>query len=139
MIDKLRNRRQRLISTLWVASVALTALSVIVLAVELVHKSNYLNSAGDTIQTDEQIEAPRKKNAALPRPGRRMNAALRAVHLPQEWTNSLPADKPVQTASYETAGHAGHEGAWLGGTITDSDSDRTNSGALHDDHQSRTR
>ncbi len=63
-----------------------------------------------------------------------MNSLPRA-----EIANSLPADNWVQTVAYETAGPAEHEGVWLGGTITDSDSDRTNSGALHDDHQSRTR
>ncbi len=66
MIEKLRGKRQRLIKILWAASVALTALSVIALAVEFVHKTNFLHSAGDTIQTDDQSEAPRKKSRGSP-------------------------------------------------------------------------
>src|ERR1700730_15795628 len=52
MIEGLRDRRRRLFKRLWTASVVLTALSVVALAVEVIHKTDVFSSLGDTVQTD---------------------------------------------------------------------------------------
>ncbi len=133
MIEKLRDRRRRLFKRLWAASVGLTALSVVALAVELVHQMEYPNSMDETVPTSEQPVARRKvpPDITASKSSRPKSAA------PREWPNSLPVQSPVQSAIYETAGQAKGAGARLGGSILDDESDRSQSGELHDDPQSR--
>src|SRR5262249_50686986 len=53
MIEGLRDRRRRMFSRLWNASIVLTALSVVALAIELIQRTDVLRSFGDTVQSDE--------------------------------------------------------------------------------------
>jgi len=138
MIAGLRDRRRKLFGRLWAASILLTALSVVALAVELVQRMDFLNSIGDTVQIDEQktAEIPRGTPPTAPaeKPGRKSGA-------PREWSNQLPAEGPnsgkVQSAAYESSRAGSEKGAWLSGTISDNETDSPRSGDLHDDHQPR--
>lgn len=138
MIEKLRDKRRRLFRALWAASVGLTALSVIALAVEFVHRMDFLNSIGDTIQTDEPSESPRTGRGRAPRKSPRPLPREQAA-APRDRADSLRRGNRVEPVVYETSGRADQGGVWLPGTITDSDSDITTTGGLHDDHQSRSR
>jgi hypothetical protein len=134
MIEGLRDKRRRLFKRLWTASVVLTALSVVALAVELVHRADFLSTLGDTVETNghSTIDSSRRARRSADR-----SATPRKLAAPRQWTNELPAEPSVQSAVFETTGRAGQEGAWLEGKIadTDIDTDRSRSGALHDDPQ----
>jgi hypothetical protein len=138
MIEGLRDKRRRLFRRLWTASVVLTALSVVALAVELIHKADFFNSLGDTVESNGHAAIDSSRRA-------RSSAARRAPPTkptaPRQWANELPAEPSVQSAVYETTGRAGQEGAWLEGKIadTDTETDRSRPGALHDDPQSGPR
>jgi len=134
MIEGLRNRRQRLFRHLWYASVTLTALSVVALAVEVVHRMDFLNSIGDTVETSDPHESAVPSAARDTADGKAPRAKPGA---PRAWSNALPADSSVESAVYEKVDGTLHQGAWLQGTIADQDSDRPHLGTLHDDHQSR--
>ena len=56
MIATLRHRRQRFFRGLWSASVLLTALSVVALAVELLQRMDVLNPLGDPVRRREPEE-----------------------------------------------------------------------------------
>lgn len=134
MIEGLRGKRRRVLKRLWAASVALTALSVVALAVEVLGRMDLLSAFGDpVIQTADQAasESPRPKSRPAT-PGKSLPNA------PREWANKLPGDGPVRSAVYETDAAAARQGAWLPGTITDNDSDNPHRGVQHDDHQPRS-
>jgi hypothetical protein len=135
MIEALRSRRRRLFRHLWYASVTLTALSVVALAVELLHKMDFLNSIGDTVETNVPHESAAPGAARDTAGGKAPRAKSGA---PRAWSNALPADSPVESAVYDKIDHADREGAWLQGTIADQDPDRPDLGTRHDDHQSRS-
>jgi hypothetical protein len=135
MIEDLRNRRRRLFKRLWVASIVLTALSVVALAVELVQRTEVLKSFGDSAQTEDHA-APKplqKVHEATP-----LKTTPAKSGAPREWSNQLPEDGTVESAIYETSQKNRDNGAWLGGTITDNESESPRRGDLHDDHQSGT-
>jgi hypothetical protein len=138
LIAGARDQRRKFFGRLWAASILLTALSVVALAVELVQRMDFLNSMGDTMQIDEQktTASPRGKPRGAPvaEPGPKSGA-------PREWSNQLPAEGPnpgtVQSAGYEAARTGREKAAWLSGTISDNEHDSPRSGDHHDDHQSR--
>jgi hypothetical protein len=138
MIEGLRDKRRRLFKRLWTASVVLTALSVVALAVELIHKTDVFSSLGDTVQTDGHSAIDSSRRA---RSGAVRHAPLKKTAAPRQWSNELSAEPSVQSAVYETTGRAGQEGAWLEGKIadTETETDRSRPGALHDDPQSGPR
>jgi hypothetical protein len=137
MIEGLRDKRRRLFKRLWTSSVVLTALSVVALAVELIHKADF-SSLGDTVETNGRaaIDSSRHARSSATRP-----APLTKPAAPQQWSNELPAEPSVQSAVYETTGRVGQEGAWLEGKIadTETETDRSRPGAPHDDPQSGPR
>jgi hypothetical protein len=138
MIEGLRDKRRRLFKRLWTASVVLTALSVVALAVELIHNADLFSSLGDTVETNGHSAIDSSHRT---RTGTARNALLKKPPAPRQWSYELPADAPVQSAAYETTGRAGQEGAWLAGKITDTDTetDRSRPGAPDDDSQSSPR
>jgi len=138
MIEELREKRRRLFKRLWAGSIALTALSVVALAVELIHRAEFLNPLSDTVQTDDQ---PATSPSRRTHGGVARRPALKKTPVPRQWSNALPTETPVQSAVYETTGRAGQEGAWLDGKIaeTDTETDRSRPGAPHDDSQSGPR
>jgi hypothetical protein len=138
MIEGLRDKRRRLFKRLWAASVVLTALSVVALAVEVIHKADVFNSLGDTVETNGRSASDTPRRTRI---GAARNAHLKKPAEPRQWSNELPAEPSVQSAVYETTGRAGQEGAWLEGKIadTETETDRSRPGALHDDPQSGPR
>jgi hypothetical protein len=110
MIDHLRHRRQRLFRRLWAASVLLTALSVVALAVELVQRMDVLNPIGDAVLTEDQNSSAPARSRRETTPARKPAAKSGA---PREWSNQLPEDNSVQSAIYETAGPNDRAAAWL--------------------------
>jgi hypothetical protein len=138
LIAGARDRRRKLFGRLWAASILLTALSVMALAVELVQRMDFLNSMGDTVQIDDQkvSESARGKSPRAPvaEPGPKSEA-------PREWSNQLPVEgpdsRPVQSAAYESARTGRDKAAWLSGAINDQETDSPRSGELDDNHQSR--
>lgn len=133
MIDGLRNRRQRLFRGLWSASILLTALSIVALAVELLQRMDIFNSVGDAAYTEnpQSNEPARRRRETSP-----AKKLAEKAGAPREWSNQLPDDS-VRSAVYETTEARDRSGAWLPGTITDNDSDKPRRGNPHDDHQSR--
>jgi hypothetical protein len=136
LIEDFRNRRRQLFQRLWAASIVLTALSVVALAVELVQRTNLLKSLGDSAQ-NEELSAPRpleKVHEATP-----LKTTPAKSGAPREWSNQLPAEEGmVESAIYETSQQYRDNGVWLKGTITDNETEGPGGGDLHDDHQSRT-
>lgn len=123
MIDRMRDRRRRLFDRLWIASVVLTALSLVALIVEVIQSLN-------THQSTAEI-APATSESAPARP-----VARRSSHHPprsvvpagaQVLANELPepvsGEYPVQSALYTTDGQLRPKGVWLDGTINDNDTD----------------
>jgi hypothetical protein len=135
MIEDLRNRRRRLFKRLWAASILLTALSVVALAVELAQHTDVWKSFGDSAQTEDHA-APRpfpKAHEATP-----LKAIPAKTGAPREWSNQLPDEGSVESAIYETSQQYRDNGVWLKGTITDNETESPRRGEMHDDHQSRT-
>ena len=137
MIERMRERRRKLLGRLWVASIALTALSIVALAIELIQgvQSPIATRAaipkGDQADTSRSLARKTSSSPARPVSG----AAAR------EWSNESPDDQPVKSALYTTEDGPKPMGAWLDGLIIDPDSDSEwpSPGVQHDDHQSRTR
>ena len=135
MIEDLRNRRRRLFKRLWVASILLTALSVVALAVELAQRTELWRSFGASAQTEDH-SAPRplpKVHEATP-----LKTIPAKSGAPREWSNQLPEEGTVESAIFETTQQYRDNGVWLKGTITDNETEGPRRGDLHDDHQSRT-
>jgi hypothetical protein len=134
LIQDFRDRRRRLFQRLWAASIVLTALSVMALAVELVQRTNLFPSLGDSAQLEE-LSAPRalqKVHEAEPL------KTTPAKSAPREWSNQLPEDGAVESAIYETSREYRENGVWLKGTISENETESPRRGDPHDDHQSRT-
>jgi hypothetical protein len=134
LIQDFRDRRRRLFQRLWAASIVLTALSVVALAVELAQRTSLFKSFGDSAQLEEPSapQALQKVHEAEPL------KITPAKSAPREWSNKLPEDGAVESAIYETSGHYRENGVWLKGTITDNETESPRRGDLHDDHQSGT-
>jgi len=135
LIEDFRNRRRRLFQRLWAASIVLTALSVVALAVELVQQGDLLKSFGDSAQGEDH-SVPRilpKVHEATPLKATPAKSGTR-----REWSNQLPQEGTVESAIYETPQQYRDNGVWLKGTITDNETEGPRGGDLHDDHQSRT-
>ncbi len=134
LIAGARDRRRRLFGRLWAASILLTALSIVALAVELVQRMDFLNPVGDTVQIDNQkaTEGPRGTPATATSGKPEAKPAA-----PREWSNQLPQKGAVESAVYETDRSGRKEGAWLPGTISDNETDKPLRGDVHDDHQPR--
>src|SRR5262249_22597793 len=135
LIEDFRNRRRRLFQRLWAASIVLTALSVVALAVELVRHTNLFKSLGDSAQNGERSSPPplKKVHEATP-----LKTTPAKTGVPREWSNQLPEEGTVESAIYETSQQYRDNGVWLKGTITDNETEGPGGGDLHDDHQSRT-
>ena len=135
MIEDLRNRRRRVFKRLWAASIVLTALSVVALAVELVQRTELLKSYGDAAQTEDHStpQPLQKVHEATP-----LKTTPAKSGAPREWSNQLPEDGTVESAIYETTQQFRDNGVWLKGTITENETESPRRGDLHDDHQSRT-
>jgi hypothetical protein len=148
LIERMREKRRRLFDRLWVASIALTALSIVALAVELIQgmqspvptrvaKRPALNhntvKSNDTIRQNDAERQVARKTAPLP--ARPVSPAAA-----RESSNELPDDQPVKSALYTTEESAKPKGVWLDGLIAnpDSDTEQPSRGVDHDDHQSRT-
>ncbi|HEY2252790.1 MAG TPA: hypothetical protein VGH74_17075, partial [Planctomycetaceae bacterium] len=138
IIEGMREKRRKLFDRLWIASIALTALSVLALAVELIQ--------GMQSPVPTRIAHPSAKRAAAPRqlvnkasdsPERPVSAAAARTE-----SNERQDDQPVTSALY-TIDEDGPQppGVWLDGPIAnpDSESQRPSRGSQHDSHQSRTR
>jgi hypothetical protein len=134
LIAGARDRRRRLFGRLWAASILLTALSVVALAVEIVERMDFLNPVTDTAQSDQHNVPENPRRAPATAPARRLEPKSEA---PREWSNQLPQQDSVKSAVYETARPGSRDGAWLPGTISDNDTDNPRRGDLHDDHPSR--
>jgi hypothetical protein len=134
LIAGARDQRRRLFGRLWAASILLTALSIVALAVELVQRIDFWKPVGDTVQidvgkvTENPRSAPGTAQTAKPEP---------KPGAPREWSNQLPQQGAVKSAVYETGRAGKKEGAWLPGTISENENDKPLSGDAHDDHQSR--
>ena len=162
LIDRLREKRRRLFDRLWVASIALTALSIVALAVELIQsmqtpvpvrvatvpfKKNDTgkNDTGknDTGKNDTGKNDTGKKKDAPRQIARKTSTSPGQPVSPvaaREWSNELPDDQPVKSALYTTEEGPKPKGVWLDGLVAnpDPDSERPTRGVQHDDHQSRT-
>ena len=136
MIDRLRTRRRKLLGRLWVASIALTALSIMALAVELIPGMQSPIATRTAIPKVDKADTPRQLARKTSVPSARPVSPAVA----REWSNERPDDQPVKSALYTTEDGPQRKGAWLDGLITDpdSDSERPSPGVQHDDHQSRT-
>ena len=137
MIERMRERRRKLLGRLWVASIALTAFSIVALAIELIQGIH------SPIATRAAISKGAKADASPNLARKTSTSAARPVSpvAAREWSNESPDDQPVKSALYTTEDGPHSKGAWLDGLITDpdSDSERPSPGVQHDDHQSRTR
>lgn len=134
MIAGMRNRRRKVLDRIWIGSIVLTALSVVALGVELLHELPVGTPGGETatveVDQPESAEIARGRNTRISRPVSRVAA--------RAWSNELPAESAVKSASYATEENGRPTGATLSGTITDSDSDDQQSGVTHGAPQSRT-
>jgi hypothetical protein len=140
MIERMRVRRRKLLDRLWVGSIALTALSIVALAVELIQG---MQSPIATRVASRVGSRPVQKADTSRQVGRKTSAPPAqpvSTAAAREWSNELPEDQPVKSALYTTEEGPKPKGVWLDGLITnpDSDSERPSPGAQHDDHQSRT-
>lgn len=135
MIERMREKRRRLFDRLWVASIALTALSIVALAVELIQGLQSPVPVRVAPVSARKKDTPRqfaRKTATSP--ARPVSPAAA-----REWSNELPDDQPVKSALYTTEDGPEPKGVWLDGLISDPDSDsEPPSGVQHDDAQSRT-
>jgi len=150
MIEGLRDKRQRLFRRLWTASVLLTAISVVALAVELLQKTDILKSFTDSDSKEEstlmgRARKPRSKGEPNSLPTKLDSSHVWSNGLPTKIPTEVPAEAPViehvvsEKAVIEQIGHAERQGVWLPGTITENDSEGPARGDIHDDHQSRSR
>ena len=148
LIERLREKRRRLFDRLWIASIALTALSIVALAVELIQgmqspvptriaaRGSKRSGAADTNETGKKNDALRHVvRKTYESPERPVSTAAA-----REWSNEMPDDQPVKSALYTTDEGPKPKGVWLDGLIANPDpnSERPTRGAPHDDHQSRT-
>lgn len=126
IIEDLRARRQRRLNRLWIGSIALTAASVIVLAVGLFRDAH-----------DESQPSRRGEPASKARSSRTHSllddGAAEISHPVRVQANRLPEDDPIQPVAYETSEELRGAGAWLDGTISDKETSGPADGTLHDD------
>lgn len=121
IIERVRKRRRKLFNRLWVASIALTAISIMALAVELIQGMQSPATTRVAIpkrdKVDDQRQLVLKTPAPVPSPRDVSTAAAR------EWSNESPEDQPVKSALYTTEEGLKPQGAWLDGQISNPDSD----------------
>lgn len=115
LIERLRERRRKLLDRLWVASIALTALSIVALAVELIQEMHSSIATPAAIpgvdQADSQSQLARTTSAP---PARPVSSAA---------ASGSPDNHPVKSALYTTEEGPEHKGARLDGWITAPDPD----------------
>jgi hypothetical protein len=133
MITGMRNRRRRLLDRMWIGSIGLTALSVVALGVELLHELHDANPAVETATFD--VDAPIPDEVPRGRDTREIQQVSGTIA--RTWSNELPEENAVKQALHTTEGDASPPGAWLPGTITDSDSEAQQSGVTHASSESR--
>jgi hypothetical protein len=126
MIDRLRDRRRRLFGRLWIASVVLTALSIVALVVEVIQNVNAPQTTTESVLTagdsGHKRTAGHRSKARSAQKIVRTGAQILANELP-DLTNG---ESPVQSALYTTDGSERPKGAWLDSSINDEDSDISN-------------
>lgn len=138
MIERMREKRRKLFDRLWIASIALTALSVLALAVELIQGVQSPVPTRITHPSAKRTAAPRqlvKKASDSPVPP--VSAAAARTE-----ANERQDDQPVTSALYTTEEDRPQPpNVWLDGPIANPDSEpqRLSRGGPHDSHQSRTR
>lgn len=136
MLERMRENRRKLFDRLWVASIAVTALSVVVLAVEI-------------IQGIQSPVAARVEHPTLKKTGSRSRLAQNPAASPSRpvsaaaartWENETQNEQPVTSALYTTEESPQPQGVWLDGPIanTDPEPDGPSQRGQHDGHQSRT-
>lgn len=126
IIEDLRARRQGRLNRLWIGSIALTAASVIVLAIGLFRETT------DATQPSRREGPPSKARSSSTNSLSDHSAAeiSRSVRVQ---ANMLPEDDPIQPVAYEASPESSRAGAWLDGTITDKETSGPADGTLHDD------
>lgn len=123
IIEDARARRRKLFGRLWIASVTLTALSIVALAIELIQGLHPGTATGDAIPVAAD-GGPIVRKSSSRSPRRVVPAVAR------KWSNESPgggaADGSVQSALYTMEGDKKPNGVWLDGTINESDSETPN-------------
>ncbi len=127
MIDRMRDKRRKLFGRLWIASVVLTAMSIIALAVEVIQGLSFtaataesVPAAGDAGSTRTVARKPsaRSSRSVVPAEGQIATSDL---------SDAATDKNPVKSALYTTDGRGKPKGVWLDGTINDSTVDDTDS------------
>ncbi|HLJ09776.1 MAG TPA: hypothetical protein VKU82_01235 [Planctomycetaceae bacterium] len=129
MIEELRDKRRKVFRRLWIASVVLTGASVVALAVELVQRMNFTSATAEAIQADGDEESPRTASTSA-----RARSARPGAEGKSRGRSREAEAYPVRAAAYTSVSETDRNGAWLDGTISDNDSDKSHSGASDDDH-----
>jgi hypothetical protein len=119
LIEGLRNSRRKMFDRLWIASIALTALSIVALAVELIQGTPSPNAKHAAIRDVNRADRP--SSLAKTTAERRLQLVTPAVA--REWSSETPQEQQVQSAHYTTEDEPKHKGAWLDGWIAPPESD----------------
>lgn len=126
MIDRMRDKRRRLFGRLWIASVVLTAMSIIALAVEVIQGLSFTAATAESIPAAGGAETAR---AVARKPSARSSRSVVPAEgqiATSELSDASTDKNPVKSALYTTDGRGKPKGVWLDGTINDSDSDTSN-------------
>jgi hypothetical protein len=121
LIDRMRDRRRRILDRLWIASVVLTALSIVALVVEVIQNLNTAQPAAESAHSHASPTRPVARRSSPRSPRSVVPAAAQVL------ANELPepenGEHPVKSALYTTDRPNRPKGVWLDGTITDNESE----------------
>lgn len=120
LIDRLREKRRRFFGRLWIASVVLTALSIVALAVELIQGFSVAARSPESNPAVSERDGSRATARTSPARSRKSS-----VSTARAWSNEAPDAagnaKPIEPAAYKVEGQTQPRAAWLEGTISDGD------------------
>jgi hypothetical protein len=126
LIGRMRDRRRQLFGRLWIASVILTALSIIALVVEVIQNLNAPQATAEAELATVDAKAVRPSTGRLASRSTRNVVPAEAQTLATDLPESVDGEQPVQPAHYTTDRPGKPQGVWLDGTIDDKDSENAN-------------
>jgi hypothetical protein len=126
MIDRMRDKRRKLFGRLWIASVVLTALSIVALAVEVIQGLSFTAATAETVPAAESTESGHKVVRKAPAQSSQAVVHAEAQSAAYDQTDAAKGENQVKSALYTTDGQGKPKGVWLDGTINDTDSETAN-------------
>lgn len=126
LIDRMRDKRRKLFGRLWIASVVLTALSIVALAVEVIQGLSFTAATAESVPANDGAEST---HPVARKPAARSSSSVVHAEAQTSGYAQFDAEKgenQVKSALYTTEGAGKPKGVWLDGTINDNDSNTVN-------------